>query len=923
MTMTEQPPEQPDHRFDPPSAWPHSLPVQQAVERLLGQMTLAEKVELVTGDLNYQFGFYSAPIERLAIPPLHMADGPPGIRINNGAVHEGKATALPAPILLGATWDPALAGRYGHVIGAEARASDHNVFLGPAVDIARTPFGGRTFESFGEDPLLNARMAAPEIEAIQSHAVLACLKHFVANNQEEQRFNIDVQMDERALREIYLRPFEMVVRSTAVASLMGAFNKVGGCHACENAPLLTGVLRDEWGFRGWVMSDYGATHSTVASALAGLDQEQPQGKFYGAVLQAAVESGEVPALTLDEMVRRILRTIVGLGLRDQPPEVGAMAVRAHGELAREVAEQGVVLLKNDPAVLPLATAGLRRVAVIGSDADNVGAAGGGSGKVAPVHGVSLLEGILRRVGEAVEVSYAQGTDVVTAATLLPGLAPVPSPYLQPPGDDGSGLLAQYWTNTDFEGQPLLERTDPFVGLNLGFFNYPGFGAGSPKFPHTPPELTGRISVRWRGRLRVPVSGRYTLGFTFLGRVRLLLDGACIIDDQFHGKAAAGTATGTSGHSAELAGRPATQVNLVATSVHPIPAQGPAAGAEQPLLLGSGGQGGAQPGSTDAAVDLLAGRAYELLIEYSADAPIQQHQVGAQIRFNWVPPAGVIDPQIGAAAELARQCDWAIVAVRDFASEHMDRPSLVLPNQQVELIRAVVAANPNTVVVTMTGGPVETASWEGDVPALLHAWYAGQEQGNALARLIFGDVNPSGKLPLSFPRSDSQTLHRGPEDYPGVDGVVRYSEGIFVGYRGYDRRQLQPQYVFGHGLSYTTFEYSDLAVTLPGGVATQGVVVHCRIRNTGTRAGAEVVQLYLGLPETMGAPPQQLADWAKVHLEPGASQQLSFRLEANSLERPFSCWDSELRQWRVAKGPVQVRVGASSRDIRLTGSVEFG
>lgn len=267
-----------------PFDWRNSPEVESRARALIESMTLDEKVDLVTGDLNHMFGFYNGAIERVGIPELTMADGPPGVRINNGGVHGGAATALPAPVALAASWDPALATRYGDVLGHEARASGHNVFLGPAVDIARVPIAGRNFESLGEDPVLAARMAAAEIEAIQKHAVLACLKHYVVNNQEYERSSIDAEIDEKTLRELYLLPFEILVKTTGLASLMGAFNKVNGVYACENRHLLKDVLRDDWGFKGWVMSDYGATHSTVPSALAGLDQEQPSGTYYAGLL---------------------------------------------------------------------------------------------------------------------------------------------------------------------------------------------------------------------------------------------------------------------------------------------------------------------------------------------------------------------------------------------------------------------------------------------------------------------------------------------------------------------------------------------------------------------------------------------------------------------------------------------------------------
>ena len=322
--------------------WRTSPEVDQRVDDLLARMTLEEKVDLVTGDQDFGYAFYNAPIERVGIPALTMADGPAGARVNNTAVNGGRNTAMPAPIALAATWEPALAERYGDVLGAEAFATGHNVQLAPAVDIARAPRGGRTFESFGEDPLLQARMVVPEIHGIQAHPVQATIKHFIANNQEHRRFTVDVRVDARTLHEIYLPPFEAAIRDGGVGAAMASFNRVGGTYASEHGGLLTDVLRGELGFRGWVMSDYEATWSTASAANAGLDQEQPAARFWGPRLVAAVAGGEVDAATLDEMVRRILRPMIGLGPRRSPgggrPRRGGGA-RPHGARDRRAGDR--------------------------------------------------------------------------------------------------------------------------------------------------------------------------------------------------------------------------------------------------------------------------------------------------------------------------------------------------------------------------------------------------------------------------------------------------------------------------------------------------------------------------------------------------------------------------------------------------------
>lgn len=909
------------------SDWRHSPEVESRARALVEGMTLDEKVDLVTGDLNHMFGFYNAAVERVGIPELTMADGPPGVRINNGAVHGGAATALPAPVALAASWNPDLAARYGDVLGQEARASGHNVFLGPAVDIARVPVGGRNFESFGEDPVLAARIAASEIEAIQKHAVLACLKHFAANNQEYERSSIDVEVDEKTLRELYLLPFEILVRTTGLASLMGAFNKVNGVHACEHPHLLREVLREDWGFKGWVMSDYGATHSTVPSALAGLDQEQPSGVHYAGLLKAAVEQGDVPVETLDEMCRRIVRTLVGLGAIDRPLGIAPLEAEAHRAVAEAVIEEGAVLLKND-GLLPVDPATVRRVAVIGVDADSVAAAGGGSGKVKPVHSVSLLDGIRRRLGDGVVVEHAQGSDTISSADLLPGVESIPSSFLRVEGEETHGLRAEFWTNTDFFGEPFAVRVMPQVALNFGFFNFPGFGANSTRHPELPGELNGRTSVRFTGRLAVPKAGSYKLSLAVLGTVRVWLDDALVLDFRYHGSGRTGGGAGGSGYgSSGFVGGPSVDdtVRVPSSSEGIARALGhgtagvelartePAAPAAAPASASGGGEAGPPADVVDVTLELgTPPGGHRLRIDYATDAPDQGFLTGAQIRLGWQTPEPLISHHVAEAVELARGADLVVVAVRGYESEHMDRPSIALPNGQAELVRQVAAANPRTVVVTMAGGAVDMRVFREQAGAILHAWYAGQEQGTALARLLFGDVNPSGKLPLTFPESDGQGLFADARQYPGIDGKVRYSEGIMVGYRGFEARGLKPLYPFGHGLSYTRFDYDDVEVASEGG----RIRVACRVTNTGARAGAEVVQAYLGLPAA-GQPPKRLADWRKVWLEPGASARVVFTIDPASPERPLSVWDGA---WKRVGGEVGVFVGASSGDIRLEGRI---
>ena len=855
--------------------WRASPEIDRRVEDVLARLTLEEKVDLVTGDQDFGYAFYNAPIERVGIPALTMADGPAGARVNNPSVNGGRNTALPAPIALAATWDSALARRYGDILGAEAFATGHNVMLAPAVDIARAPRGGRTFESFGEDPLLQARMVVPEIQGIQAHHVQATIKHFIANNQEYRRFTIDVRVDERTLHEIYLPPFEAAIGEGAVGAAMASFNRVNGAYVSEHGELLTGVLRGELGFRGWVMSDYEATWSTAVAANAGLDQEQPAGRFWGPRLAAAVTAGEVDPGTLDEMVRRMLRPLIGLGLIERPVEIRPIPVEAHARTAREIAEQGIVLLKNNDDLLPLGS-DVRSIAVIGPETDNVSAAGAGSGFLRPLHEVSPLEGIRHRAGAGVRVAHARGTDPLSAAMLLPGPPTIPSAYLAPPDGDGPGLRAEYWANARFEGKPMLTRTDPQVAVNLGFFNIPVFNAISPRLPATPAELNGRISVRWSGTLAADTTGTHRVSLTSLGSASLSLDGLPILRIQGDG-------------------------------LHGPPVDRDAFPPLAPLVPDVG------PRIEAVELELVAGEPRAIQIEYAADSSEQNDQIGAQLRLGWEPPSGSVPPLVREAAVLAAECDVAIVIVPTYESEMMDRPSLDLPNQQDLLIREVAAASPRTVVVLMSGGPVATAGWDASVGALLEAWYAGQEQGDAIARVLFGDVNPSGKLPLTFPIDEAHTPLATPEQYPGIDGVVSYAEGIFVGYRGYDQHDVEPRFAFGHGLSYTSFAYDGL--DLQAGPGPAAIEVSFDLTNTGSRAGTEVAQVYLGpLPADAATPRRSLVGWARVTLAPGERRRVSVAIAHRSLE----WWDVARGGWALASGSIDVMVGASLRDIRLSG-----
>jgi beta-glucosidase len=828
--------------------WDDSPSVEQRVAALVGQMTNEEKADLATGELNNFYGFYNNPIPRLGIPALTMADGPVGVRVANPNTDQ-ETTQLPSGSSLAATFDRKLARTYGDVLGREAFATGHNVVLGPTLDISRTPLWGRAFEGLGEDPLVSGTLGSQITAGIQAHPVLATLKHPFAYNQETDRFDVDAQVSDRALHEIYLRPFEITQKRAHPGSMMCSFNKLNGTHACEH-PALTTILKRQLRFRGFVMSDYNATPSTVQAANNGLDQEQPgdQGPGtanFGERLVAAVAAGEVSQARLDDMASRILRPMIGLGLFERPTTPTSWDKDRDIKRARQIAARGMVLLRNHRGALPLRS-GLRSIAVIGPDADNISAQGGGSSEVShPTHSVSPLEGI--RAATTGSVTYRQGVDGISEGDLLTGPAPVPSSVLSPASGPGEGLSASYWSNDDFSGDPHLTQVDPNVNVNFGFQNFPGFNAASPKIPTVRGDfaLLGDLSARWQGTFTAPRAATYTLGLTARGNARLYLDGQLVVD-----------------HTGDLS-------------------------------------------SIGHQVTLAQGQQVDVRIEYAAPA-LNSYQ-GGQVRFFWQHPEDVRSPMMQAAVDSARRARVAVVVVRDYETEGYDRPSLSLPKEQEQLIRQVAAVNPRTIVVVETGTATKVSPWIRRVAAAVQAWYPGQEQGNAIADVLFGRVNPSGHLPVSVPTSESQV--------PAIQsGTAPFTEDVRVGYRGMGRAN-RPTFAFGHGLSYTKFRYSGLRISpLRHGSAT----VRVTVRNVGDRAGVAVPQVYVGRLPGVRSPWRQLVGFDTVRLRAGRSAHVRLRIPQEEL----STWSSTGNRWVLPRGTVRLHVGSSVERTPLDGRLRL-
>jgi len=799
---------------------PDPRPIDEQVDEILSAMTLEEKTSFVHGETAMSL----RAVPRLKVPALQLADGPLGIRW-------GTSTAFPAPIAMAATWDVALVKRFGEAIAQEFRNKGRQVWLGPGMNIIRVPQCGRNFEYYSEDPFLAARMAVAAITGAQAHGVVACAKHYACNNQEFERTTVNVQADERTLREIYLPAFEFAVREANVLAVMASYNRINGPYATASQPLLSDILKDEWGFQGFVVSDWGAVHDTEDTALAGLDLEMdgasPTGAYWGnGQLLAAVQGGAVAESAIDDKVRRILRALLFTGIMDAPWDSPDEEIIAHRALVREIAREGIVLLKNEGNLLPLDKNAAQTIAVLGPNHAEARIGGGGSSAVTPYYAVGPLAGLENVAGPQVQFVSALG---VPASD---DYVPAPASFLTPPGGAGNGLRGEYFSNRLLQGVPAIVRTDATVNFN--------WGSGSPHASIPANEF----SVRWSGTLTVPTTGTWDLGMATDDGFRLWLDGALLIDDwQNHGLQAIRTT-----------------------------------------------------------LQLVGGEPHELVIEYYEDA-------GEAAAVLICAQNTALDEAVTAATGAdAALIFVGLTSARE--SEGFDRGSIDLTGSEQALIHAVRAVNPNTVVVIVAGSQVGFEGWVDDVPAVVQAWYGGQEAGNAIADVIFGEINPGGRLPMTFVRRWAD--HPAYGLYPG--GV--YSDGLDVGYRYFDHAATPPAFPFGHGLSYTTFEYSDLTIDTAL-LASNGVVsVSFTVENTGARAGSETAQVYVrDVATSVPRPVKELKGFAKVRLELGSAKSVTVELGP----RAFAYYDVASSDWRIEPGTFEILVGSSSQNIRLSGS----
>lgn len=806
--------------------------VEKRVDSILSRMSIEQKIDLLGGVK----GFYIRGYKDFGLPELKMSDGPVGVR------NYGPSTTM-GGIGLAATWNPELVERLAKTFGEDCRARGVHFLLGPGVNIHRAPMNGRNFEYFGEDPFLAARTAVAYVRGVQSEGVIATIKHYMGNNSEYDRHNTDSEIDERAMREIYLPAFEAAVKEAHVGAIMDSYNLVNGEHATQNGFINNQVAKKEWGFDGIIMSDWDATYDGVAAANGGLDLEMPSGKFMNReTLLPALKAGKVSQGTIDEHVRRILRQAARFGFLDHlqtDPTIPLLNPEGR-KVALEAARESFVLLKNDGNILPLNKGNIRTIAVIGPDAYPAQADGGGSAHVQPFHAVSYLEGIsayLANIGEAApKVLYhpglksfrdiAEATDFSTAEN-----------------NGEAGLRAEEFDNVDLSGTPVRTHVDRHV--NFGTENYDA--------------PSGTASIRWSGYYTAHTGGPhdfFVLGPGENGGYRLYVDDKLVADNWERATAILNFDT----------------------------------------------------------LNLAQGSKHKVRLEYYR----RQAWGPKRVSFGVLPAAEAVNPE---AKAMAAQADVVLLFpgfIDSIETEGGDR-TFRLPPGQDELIKEISAANKKTIVVLTAGGNVDMLPWIDGVPALMHGWYSGEQGGTALAQLVFGDYSPSGRLPISLERRwEDNAAYR---SYYANDGPkrIKYSEGIFVGYRHFDHDNIKPLFPFGFGLSYTSFAYKNLTISPEATNFAGPAQVSFDVTNTGSQAGAEVAQLYVGDPHnSVPRPPKELKGFSKVYLKPGETAHVSINLDARSL----SYYDVKSHGWKADAGTFNIYVGRSEADIQLEGKLKY-
>ncbi|KAF9229019.1 glycoside hydrolase family 3 protein [Gyrodon lividus] len=830
------------------------------VDDIVEKLTTDEAILLTAG-----VGFWHThEIPRLGIPAIKVSDGPNGIRGNHFFMST-PAKCLPSATALAATWDTELIEEAGlKLLAGEAKIRAAPVILAPTCNIQRNPLGGRSFESFSEDPLLSGLIAAAYVKGVQNGGIGSTIKHFVCNDKENDRTGYDSILSERALREIYLMPFMLAQKYAKPWCFMTAYNRVNGTHASENRHLLQDILRDEWKFDGLIMSDWFGVYSINLSINAGLDLEMPGTNKWRTLdlMNRSIWSRKLTVRTIKERAKKVVELAKRVA-QEAPQILDGDGIERTVEsdedkvLMRKLAAESIVLLKNDDNLLPLQPQNLKKVAIVGGNAQAIILSGGGSAALKPSYFVSPYQGIVNALPANVEITYSEGASTYMEMPTLD------FELITPTGERG-WIGSWYAHESDESMTPMSTPMETRLVDETRIF----ISTSAPK------NITRRWTMKLEGQLK-PRDHECTFEFslTVSGRAKLFVNGNLVIDNWTRQRR--GESFFNSG-SQEEKGR----------------------------------------------VNLKAGVKYDILVEFcnvkgpadgDEDEVVQDSNPGVRLGG-----AEVQDPDVkmAEAVKLASEADVVVAVVglnADWETEGYDRKTLALPGRTDELITKVFAANRRTVVVTQSGSSI-TLPWADSVPAIVHSWYLGNATGDAIADVLFGKKNPSGKLSLTFPKRLEDVASHG--HFHSENGVLLYGEDLFVGYKHHQHRGIAPQFAFGHGLSYTTFAYSDLQLSAP--VVANGDVsltATLTVMNTGKVAGSEIVQLYVSMPKTsdLTHPDLLLRAFHKVKdLAPGASQRVAITLDKYAV----SYWEDRITRWVVEKGEYGVKVGPSSDSLPL-------
>ena len=809
------------------------------LKKVISNLSLEQKVSLLSGFDNW----HTPDIKKFGIPKIKMSDGPNGVRGDSST--KQSSACFPSPILLGATWNEKLIKKIGSATGEEALFKDVDVLLAPTINLHRHPLGGRHFECYSEDPILTSKIACAYVSGVQSKGVAACLKHFAGNDTEYERHLVSSNIDEKTLRELYLYPFEMGIKKAKAKVVMSAYNKVNNIYCSSHDELINKILKKEWKFDGYVVSDWGAALETVENANGGLDLEMPgPAKTWGKNLVDAVKAGLVEEKKIDEKVKRIL-TVAKFTDRFNRKRISERSIdkKSHRKLIKKTAIEGMVLLKNED-VLPLDRNKISNIALIGPNVKDSQIIGGGSAGLNPHYEIHPLEGVSNFLkDEKVKIHYAKGCHV---DKYLPAFEKDIC-YVQ--GKKEKGFEVEFFRGKNFDGEPIERKV-----LNGNrFWALQGFAREFLDEKERP-----ELSVKFSTTYKPSISGEFEFEVFSIGLSRIKINGKELVDNwssQKKGEAFFGFACAPKRNK----------------------------------------------------IKLTKGKEYLVEVEYEFEGRFPAIQFGCR------PP----DPKnlLEEAVKIAKQSDAVVLVVgtnSDWETEGNDRKGLGLPSDQDVLIRKVLAANKNSVLVLNTGSPV-SMPWIKSCPAILQTWFPGQEFGNALSEILFGKESPSGKLPTTYPKKLSDTPAY--SCYPGKNLQMDYKEKLLVGYKWYEKKKIEPLFPFGHGLSYSKFELKKVSLLKK----KHEIKIKVKLKNIGNFSTFETVQCYLERKAVKAdTPKKKLVDFKKLKVTKDKSKKLTLKVS----KRDLSEWDVKKSKWEIARGDYVIHVGTSVRDISITEEIKI-